>query len=227
MLLNFKIFEICIMHEFTFRKVKICKHAWKKVWLFGIVNSYICKVWEVYPAHIKTCICMEIRALLIILLKKSSNCSNLINKCKRICRGLGCPSVRVLVTVRLLRECGYSWGRCGRLFRGGTLINNCNKLCVYMAHWLCACMKLFKKKRKARSLFDRFHSLKSNLLSISCSQANPIDFSIALPKFRCGTGCSMRACHAAGPGSVPGRDKFSGWGFLGFFLTCKTNARKL
>ena len=25
---------------------------------------------------------------------------------------------------------------------------------------------------------------------------------------RCGTGGSMRACHVAGPGSIPGRDKF-------------------
>ena len=34
---------------------------------------------------------------------------------------------------------------------------------------------------------------------------------------RCGTDGSMRACHAAGPGSIPGRDKFPGWGFfLGF-----------
>ena len=31
---------------------------------------------------------------------------------------------------------------------------------------------------------------------------------------RCGSGGSMRACHAAGPGSIPGRDKFPGWGFL-------------
>ena len=30
---------------------------------------------------------------------------------------------------------------------------------------------------------------------------------------RCRTGGSMRACHAAGPGSIPGRDKFPGWGF--------------
>ena len=45
---------------------------------------------------------------------------------------------------------------------------------------------------------------------------------------RCGTGGSMRACHAAGPGSIPGRDKFPGWGFfVVFFLTCKTNVRKL
>ena len=27
---------------------------------------------------------------------------------------------------------------------------------------------------------------------------------------RCGTGGSLRACHAAGPGSIPGRDKFPG-----------------
>ena len=40
-------------------------------------------------------------------------------------------------------------------------------------------------------------------------------------------GGSMRACHAAGPGSIPGRDKFPGWGFSGFFLACKTNVWKL
>ena len=28
-------------------------------------------------------------------------------------------------------------------------------------------------------------------------------------------------------GSIPGRDKFPGWGFSGFFLTCETNVRKL
>ena len=30
---------------------------------------------------------------------------------------------------------------------------------------------------------------------------------------RCGASGSMRACHAAGPGSIHGRDKFPGWGF--------------
>ena len=34
---------------------------------------------------------------------------------------------------------------------------------------------------------------------------------------RCGTSGSMRACHAEDPGSIPGRDKFPGWGFLGVF----------
>ena len=31
---------------------------------------------------------------------------------------------------------------------------------------------------------------------------------------RCGTGGSMRASHAAGPRSLPGRDRFPGWGFF-------------
>ena len=31
---------------------------------------------------------------------------------------------------------------------------------------------------------------------------------------RCGPGGIMRACHAAGPGSIPGRDRFPGWGFF-------------
>ena len=34
---------------------------------------------------------------------------------------------------------------------------------------------------------------------------------------RCGTGGGMLACYAAGPGSIPGRDKFPGWGFFGVF----------
>ena len=41
--------------------------------------------------------------------------------------------------------------------------------------------------------------------------------------YRCETSGSMRACHAAGPGSIPGRDKFPAWGFFRvFFLTCET-----
>ena len=43
---------------------------------------------------------------------------------------------------------------------------------------------------------------------------------------RCGPGGSMRACHAAGPGSIPGLYKFPGWGFSGFFLTYETNVGK-
>ena len=33
----------------------------------------------------------------------------------------------------------------------------------------------------------------------------------------CGASGSMRACHAAGPGSIPSQDKFPGWGFFGVF----------
>ena len=39
-----------------------------------------------------------------------------------------------------------------------------------------------------------------------------------------GTGC---VSFQLGPGSIPGRDKFPGWDFSGFFLTCTTNVRKL
>ena len=31
---------------------------------------------------------------------------------------------------------------------------------------------------------------------------------------RCGASGNMSACHAAGPGSIPGRDRFPGWGFF-------------
>ena len=43
---------------------------------------------------------------------------------------------------------------------------------------------------------------------------------ISSPKWnihRCRLGGSMRACHAAGPGSISGRDKFPGWVFFGVF----------
>ena len=44
---------------------------------------------------------------------------------------------------------------------------------------------------------------------------------------RCGAGGSMRVCHASGPGSIPGRNKFPGWGFFRVFLTYKTNITEL
>ena len=44
---------------------------------------------------------------------------------------------------------------------------------------------------------------------------------------RCGTGGSMRTCHAAGPGSVPVRDRSPGWGFSGFSSPVRQNVRKL
>ena len=36
----------------------------------------------------------------------------------------------------------------------------------------------------------------------------------ALLVHSCGAGGIMRACYAAGPGSIPDRDKFPGWGFF-------------
>ena len=45
-----------------------------------------------------------------------------------------------------------------------------------------------------------------------------LETSLMINVHRCGAGGSLRACHAAGPGSIPGRDKFAGWGFLGVFL---------
>ena len=96
--------------------------------------------------------------------QKSSNRSNLINEYISICSGLVCPSVRVLVTVRLLREFRCARSRWRGVSRGGALINKWNKLSVYMTPChLCACMQRFKKKRKAHGLVDRIHSLKSNL----------------------------------------------------------------
>ena len=43
-------------------------------------------------------------------------------------------------------------------------------------------------------------------------------YSLSQTVHRCGLGGSMRACHAAGPGSFPGRGKFPGWFFRGFSL---------
>ena len=42
----------------------------------------------------------------------------------------------------------------------------------------------------------------------------------------CCVGVSMLISYAEGPGSIPGRVEFPGWGFSGFFLNRKTNVRK-
>ena len=49
MLLNLKKIKICIMHEFTPQKAKICKHARKKYQYLESLSheTYICKVSEV------------------------------------------------------------------------------------------------------------------------------------------------------------------------------------
>ena len=86
--------------------------------------------------------------------KKFSNRSNLINKSIIICRGLVCPSVRVMVTVRLLREFSWASGRCGGYLEAGLWLNNWNKLSVYTTPCrLCVCMQRSRKKRKARGDF--------------------------------------------------------------------------
>ena len=49
MLLNLKIFKICIMHKIAPQKAKICKHAWKKYDYLKLLshNTNICKVWQI------------------------------------------------------------------------------------------------------------------------------------------------------------------------------------
>ena len=42
----------------------------------------------------------------------------------------------------------------------------------------------------------------------------------------CGPGGSMHACHAAGPGSIPGRDKLPGWGFFVVFPHLQDKCRE-
>ena len=44
---------------------------------------------------------------------------------------------------------------------------------------------------------------------------------------RCGIGGSMRACHAAVPGSIPVWTSFLAEVLSGFFLAYKTNVRRL
>ena len=47
-----------------------------------------------------------------------------------------------------------------------------------------------------------------------CFRTTTFCFSYTYFSHRCGSGGTMRVCHAAGPGSIPGRDKFPGWGFF-------------
>ena len=60
---------------------------------------------------------------------------------------------------------------------------------------------------------------------MSCDIAKALLILKHLPRLhvhRCGPGNSMRACDAAGPGSIPGRDKLPGWGFYrGFSPTVR------
>ena len=51
MLLNLKNFKICIMHEFTPQKAKICKHAWKK---YQYLESLIHKTYSIFAKFEKS-----------------------------------------------------------------------------------------------------------------------------------------------------------------------------
>ena len=62
-------------------------------------------------------------------------------------------------------------------------INKWNKLSVYTTHCrLCECMQRFKKKTQGPRRCKSNSQFKIESLSISCSHANPVDFSISLPK---------------------------------------------
>ena len=63
--------------------------------------------------------------------------------------------------------------------------------------------------------------LRSQLVSYTCNCEIlneifqlPFEYLKAYEVLRCGAGDSVRACDAAGPDSIPGVDKFPGWGFF-------------
>ena len=92
-------------------------------------------------------------------------------------------SVRVLVTLRLLREFEWSRGRWRGVSRGGALINNWNKLSVYTRRTVVCAHECSDLKRKARlTALQIVSQFKIESLSISCSHVNPIEFLIGLPK---------------------------------------------
>ena len=76
-------------------------------------------------------------------------------------------------------------------------------------------------------------TVRGSLQECGCRAQRPVTKQLLIPLMkkkrvhRCRASGSMCACHAASPGLIPGQDKFPGWGFSGFFLTCKTNVGKL
>ena len=76
-------------------------------------------------------------------------------------------------------------------------------------------------KATERLTFRHFTYVTANSPSLPSLYLRHSSFSnpcVASPTVhRCGQGGSMRACHAADPGSIPGRVKFPGWGFFGGF----------
>ena len=97
---------------------------------------------------------------------------------------------------------------------------------VYVLHWRRINNKWVKKYKKG--VFARFSGSLDHCAWVSRSSmwSSPVIFTVLHPDsyyryriidiivHRCGASGSMRACHAAGPGSIPGRDKFPGWGFF-------------
>ena len=86
-----------------------------------------------------------------------------------------------------------------------------------------ACTIVFKKNGPPSNYKFQIHNIgHARLLEApvhKMTQWNHINMLYFEIKYvhRCGKSDSIRACHAAGPGSIPGRDKFPGWGFFGVF----------
>ena len=99
-------------------------------------------------------------------------------------------------------------------------------LLEWMNKWMVSSFMFVLSRRRPRHWAD--HS-SGDVLHSLCGQKKYVYDPELIPSavHRCGESGSMRACHAVGPGSIPGRDRFPGWGFFGVFLTCKTNLRNL
>ena len=70
-------------------------------------------------------------------------------------------------------------------------------------------LEFFTLKPNAHGTFRNLH-IKINI-KFNISDTNgtiKLEFCMLFPVHRCGASGSMRACHAAGPGSIPGRDRF-------------------
>ena len=64
---------------------------------------------------------------------------------------------------------------------------------------------------KYNTLCSIYRETKSWLLIVPYNGIHKhLNFKIYLSVHRCGASGSMRACHATGPGSIPGRDRFPG-----------------
>ena len=108
---------------------------------------------------------------------------------------------------------------------------NFSKLSSFKLMHLSYCTSLEHRKwsfcvsRSDRCLLKRKNLGKSDSVHNFIGRMGVRNSSVTV--HRCGSSGSMRACRSAGPGSIPDRDKFPGWGFFsGFFLTCKTNVQE-